>query len=69
MNTTEPALAPAIRAHAEALVREFFSRCFWYCRHDFQVTDPDVLRFVIRQLREHGGKAGWREAARLVECR
>ena len=58
-------LSPTLRSRAEALIHQFFSQCFWFWRPDVTVETPETAKMVIRQLREHGGKEGWKCAAEL----
>ncbi len=51
---------------AQKAFREFYAQCFWSYREDAEITE-DKISFVIRGLREHGGLAGYRMAAKL--CR
>ena len=51
-------------ALAQQAYRDFFAQCFWSYREDAEITE-DKIPFVIRGLREHGGHAGYRIAARL----
>ena len=51
---------------ASQAYRDFYARCFWSYRQDLEIT-ADNLALVIRGLREHGGRAGYRIAAEL--CR
>ena len=46
--------------------RKFHAQCFWSYRPNAQITE-DKISFVVRGLREHGGIAGYRLAAKL--CR
>ena len=49
---------------AKKAFREFYAQCFWSYREDTEITE-DIIVFVIRGLREHGGLAGYRIAAQL----
>ncbi len=51
---------------ARRAFRRFHAECFWSFRPDYVVTLSDVP-WVAKQLREHGGRAGWEMAAKL--CR
>ena len=51
---------------ARKAFREFHAQCFWSYREDAEITE-DKIPFVVRGLREHGGRAGYRIAAEL--CR
>jgi hypothetical protein len=49
---------------AKKAFREFYAQCFWSYREDSDITE-DKIPFVIRGLREYGGRAGYRIAAEL----
>jgi hypothetical protein len=71
MEPTNPSSdAPADReqrlAMARQAYRDFFARCFWSYREDAEITE-EKIPFVVQGLRENGGHAGYRVAARL--CR
>ncbi len=51
---------------ARRAFREFRAQCFWYLRPDLIVTLEDIPE-IVRGLRQHGGRKGFRIAARL--CR
>jgi len=51
---------------AQKAFREFYAQCFWSYRPDAEITE-EKIPFVVRGLREHGGLAGYRVAAKL--CR
>ena len=51
---------------ARKAFREFYAQCFWSYREDADITE-DKIPFIIRGLREHGGRAGYQVAAEL--CR
>jgi hypothetical protein len=51
---------------ARRAFKEFYAQCFWSYRDDLQITE-EFIPFVIRGLREHGGMAGYRVAARLCQ--
>ena len=51
---------------ARRAFREFRTQCFWYLRPDLVATLDDVPE-IVRGLRQHGGRKGFRAAARL--CR
>lgn len=50
---------------ANRLYREYRTRCFWHCRPDLEITE-DLLPFVIKGLRLHGGHRGFKLAAALA---
>jgi hypothetical protein len=43
---------------AMQLYQEFHARCFWHCPRDLVITE-DLLPFVIKGLRTHGGRRGF----------
>lgn len=49
---------------ANRLYREFRTRCFWHSPPDLVITE-DLLPFVIKGLRTHGGHRGFQLAAQL----
>lgn len=51
---------------ARQAYRAFHTRCFWSYREDAVITEAKIP-FVIRGLREHGGREGYARAAAL--CR
>ncbi len=51
---------------AQRAYRGFHARCFWSYREDAVITESKIS-FVIRGLREHGGREGYAQAAEL--CR
>jgi hypothetical protein len=51
---------------ARRAFRRFQALCFWSCDPSYQITLADVP-WVARQLKTHGGRAGWEMAAKL--CR
>lgn len=51
---------------ARKAFREFHAQCFWSYRLDAEITE-EKIPIVVRGLREHGGRAGYRVAAEL--CR
>jgi hypothetical protein len=56
------------RVRFEDAIRAFHAECFWWWDVGHPVATKGVAREVIRQLRLHGGKQGWRTAAELVRC-
>ncbi len=50
---------------ANRLYREFQTQCFWHCRRDLQITE-DLIPFVVKGLRTHGGRRGFILASKLV---
>ena len=61
-------LSPETKALAESLVRRFHAECFWSWRADADISSVGMAREVIRGLRTHGSRSGWRAAAELVKC-
>jgi len=55
-------------AHFQDALLKFKAECFWSWDTSRPVATEGVAREVIRQLRLHGGKRGWRAAADLVRC-
>ncbi len=51
---------------ARKAFREFRSTCFWSSPVDYRVMAGDIP-WIIKQLKRHGGRAGWNRAERL--CR
>ena len=49
---------------ANLLYREFQNRCFWHSSRELIVTE-DLIPFVVRGLRAHGGHRGFKLAAKL----
>lgn len=49
---------------ANQLFREFHTRCFWHSPRDLLITD-ELLPFVAKGLRKHGGRRGFMLAAKL----
>jgi hypothetical protein len=49
---------------ANQLYREFHSRCFWHSPRDLIITE-DLVPFVVKGLRTHGGHRGFILSARL----
>lgn len=52
-----------VEAAAEIYAR-FHGRCFWHCPRDLEITEERVP-FVLRGLKAHGGREGFRLAAEL----
>jgi hypothetical protein len=63
-----PITAPQNRyervALGNQLFREYHSRCFWHCPRDLVITE-ELIPFVIKGLRTHGGRRGFMLAALL----
>jgi hypothetical protein len=51
---------------ARKLYLEFHVQCFWHCARDLQITE-ELIPFVAKGLRLHGGHRGFALAATL--CR
>jgi hypothetical protein len=49
---------------ANRLYREFHTRCFWHSPRDLVIT-ADLLPFVVKGLRTHGGRRGFMLAGQL----
>jgi len=60
----EAAVAQRRLELARQAFKDFYAQCFWSYRADAEITE-DKIPFVIRGLREHGGLAGYRVAAKL----
>jgi hypothetical protein len=43
---------------ANQLYREFHARCFWHSPRDLVITE-DLIPFVVKGLRTHGGRRGF----------
>ncbi len=50
---------------ANRLYREYHTRCFWHCRPDLRITE-ELIPFVAKGLRTHGGRRGFILASLLV---
>jgi len=49
---------------ANQLFREFHTRCFWHSPRDLVITE-DLIPFVAKGLRTHGGRRGFLLAEKL----
>jgi hypothetical protein len=49
---------------ANLLYREFHTRCFWHCPRELVIT-AELIPFVVKGLRTHGGHRGFKLAAKL----
>lgn len=58
------ALHDDILVIAQEAYKRFRCRCFWHCPHDLAIT-VDLLPFVIKGLRLHGGREGFLLAGRI----
>jgi hypothetical protein len=52
---------------ANLLYREYRTRCFWHSPPALLITE-DLIPFVVKGLRAHGGHRGFKLAARLQSC-
>lgn len=50
---------------ANQLYREYRTRCFWHSPHDLEITE-DLIPFVVKGLRTHGGRRGFILASKLL---
>lgn len=53
---------------ARKLYRQHLVTCFWWAKPDLTIRIDDVA-WVADGLRKHGGRQGWRAAARLDQLR
>jgi hypothetical protein len=51
-------------ALANQLFHEFHTRCFWHSPHDLVITE-ELIPFVVKGLRKHGGRRGFLLADKL----
>jgi hypothetical protein len=49
---------------ADRLFREFHTRCFWHSPRDLVITE-ELIPFVVKGLRTHGGRRGFILAGQL----
>jgi hypothetical protein len=49
---------------ANLLYREFQNQCFWHSPRDLVITE-DLIPFVVKGLRTHGGQRGFTLAGKL----
>ena len=49
---------------ANRLYREYRTRCFWHCPPDLVITE-ELIPFVVKGLRAHGGRRGFILSGRL----
>jgi hypothetical protein len=49
---------------ANQLFREFRTQCFWHSPQDLVITE-EVIPFVVKGLRSHGGRRGFILAGQL----
>jgi hypothetical protein len=66
-------LTPTIATHqnrnervelASQLFREFHTQCFWHSPRDLVITE-ELIPFVAKGLRTHGGRRGFKLAGKL----
>ena len=55
---------PQLVELAQQLYREYRSVCFWHCIPDLIITE-ELVPFVAKGLREHGGRKGFLAASAL----
>lgn len=49
---------------ANRLYRQYHTRCFWHSPRDLVITE-DLIPFVVKGLRTHGGRRGFILAGKL----
>jgi hypothetical protein len=49
---------------AKELYRAYHTRCFWHCPPELEITE-DLIPFIVKGLRTHGGRRGFILASRL----
>jgi hypothetical protein len=49
---------------ANQLYREFHTQCFWHAPRDLVITE-ELVPFVVKGLRTHGGRRGYMLAGKL----
>jgi hypothetical protein len=49
---------------ANRLSREYHARCFWHSPRDLVITE-ELIPFVVKGLRTHGGRRGFIASGRL----
>jgi hypothetical protein len=49
---------------ANQLFREFHTRCFWHSPRDLVIIE-ELIPFVVKGLRKHGGRRGFILAGKL----
>jgi hypothetical protein len=49
---------------ANQLFRQFHTRCFWHSPRDLVITE-ELIPFVVKGLRTHGGRRGFLLAEKL----
>jgi hypothetical protein len=62
--TPTPSAGDKRLALANQLYREFHMRCFWHSPRALLITE-DLIPFVVKGLRTHGGRRGFILAAKL----
>jgi hypothetical protein len=51
---------------ARQLYREYHARCFWHSPRDLVITE-ELLPFVVKGLRTHGGRRGFILSGKLQQ--
>lgn len=59
---------PELVKRAEALVKEYGGRCFWFRHPEARVRYMDDVELVIHHLREYGNHKAWQAAQELHKC-
>jgi hypothetical protein len=52
---------------ANQYFREFHARCFWHSPRDLVITE-ELLPFVLKGLRTHGGRRGFLLAGKVQDA-
>ncbi len=50
---------------ARELFRRFHAQCFWHSPRDLEISE-DLIPFVVKGLRAHGGHLGFALAGKLL---
>lgn len=56
---------PELIEQAEALVKQYEIKCFWFRHPEARVRYMDDVDLVIHHLREYGNHAAWKAAQEL----
>ena len=59
---------PELVERAEALVKKYNTQCFWFWGPGAKIQSIEDVELVIRQLRDYGNHAAWKEAQELHKC-
>ena len=59
-----PQSLPELLKLANRLYQDFHAQCFWHSPRDLQITH-DLIPFVAKGLKAHGGRRGFMLAADL----